>query len=180
MSPLAQTGVGAFLLLGVFAIALRVLGASWINVAFAVVPLAVAGLLVAAEPRLHWLTRPKPKLTLAVRGADDRNLVQRGLPPWPLQIDRIVENEASEALATIRDRNALPSWLLTGGIGLTSRPTPEDHERAKEEFRSKVELYKEDLREWLATYSEAALARWLTFEVPLELSNAIGLSMPRR
>lgn len=156
------------------ALLLKAVGASWSNVAFAVIPLAVAFLLVAAEPRLHSLTRPKPKLTVAVEGTDDRNLVQKGLPPWPLQIERIVENEASEALATVRDRETLPSWLLTGGLGFTSHPTPEDHERAKEKFKSKIETYKEELREWLTTYSEAALARWETFEIFLELTNAVG------
>lgn len=174
MHPLARTGAIVCLSLVSLVLALRAVGASWVNVAFAVVPLAVAFVLVALEPRLHWLTRPKPKLTFAVKGANDRYLAQGGLPPWPLQVDRIVDNEALEALGTIRDRETLPSWLLTGGVGFTSRPTPEDHERAKEKFKSTVDTYREDLSEWLATYAAAALARWQTFEVSLELSNAVG------
>jgi hypothetical protein len=138
-----------------------------------VVPLAVAFLLVAAEPRLHWLTRPKPKLTLAVEGVPDGKLVSAGLPPWPLHIERIVANETAEALDTVRDSRVPPSWLTTG-VGLTSRPTAEDHQRAKERFKAKVDTYKEELREWLNRYSEAAVTRWETFEVSLTLSNATG------
>ena len=173
MPPLVRAGAGACLLLGFLALALKVVGASWVNVAFAVVPLVVAFLLVSVEPRLHWLTRPKPKLTLAVKGAENERLTSDGLPPWPLQIQRIVDNETAEALDTVRDREMLPSWLATG-VGLMSRPTPEDHQRAKEEFNSEVETYKEELREWLDEYSQAVLAEWETFEVSLALTNAVG------
>ncbi|HWM53978.1 MAG TPA: hypothetical protein VNO20_01115 [Solirubrobacterales bacterium] len=173
MTPLGRVGAGACLLLAVLALALKALGASWVNVAYAVVPLAVACVLVAMEPRLHGLTRPKPKLTLTVEGAKDGRLVNDGLPPWPFQIQRIVDNETAEALDTVRDRETLPSWLTTG-VGLMSRPTPEDHQRAKEEFNSEVETYKEELREWLDGYSEATLAEWETFEVSLALTNAVG------
>lgn len=173
MPPLVRTGAGFCLLLVLLALGLKAAGASWINVAFAVTPLAVAFLYVAAEPRLHRLTRPKPKLTLVLEGASDGRLVSAGLPPWPLHIERIVANEAADALDTVRDPKALPSWL-TMGIGLAARPTPEDHQRAKERFESEVETYKEELREWLNEYSRAAIARWETFEVSLALSNATG------
>lgn len=174
MSPLARTGVGACLLLAILALALRVVGASWINVAFAVVPLGVAFLLVAVEPRLHWLTRPKPKLTLAVNGADGGRLVSRALPPWPLQIERIVANEAAEALDTMQGREALPSFLTAGAAGLVSPPTKEDHQRAKQEFGAEVETYQEELREWLNEYAEMVLARWETFAISLVVTNAVG------
>jgi len=174
MSPLVRTGLAACLLLGSMALLLRALGASWVNIAFAVGPLTIGVLLVAAEPRLHWLTRPKPKLVLAVRNAEEGRLTSHGLPPWPLAIQRIVENEVAEALATIRDREALPSWLSNTGMGLMSRPTPEDHERAKENFKSEVQEYEGHLRMWLSEYSEAATARWETFAVSLNLSNSTG------
>ncbi|HKI85905.1 MAG TPA: hypothetical protein VKA53_04080 [Thermoanaerobaculia bacterium] len=174
MSPLARTGVGACLLLAILALALRVVGASWINVAFAVVPLGVAFLLVVAEPRLHWLTRPKPKLTLTVSGADGGQLVSGGLPPWPLQIERIVANEAAEALDTMQGREALPSFLAAGAAGLVSPPTKEDHQRARQEFGAEVETYQEQLREWLNEYAEMVLARWETFAISLVVTNAVG------
>lgn len=173
MPPLVRTGAGVCLFLALLALALKAAGASWVNVAFALIPLAVAFLLVAAEPRLHWLTRPKPKLTLAVDGVPGGKLVSAGLPPWPLHIERIVANETAEAQDTVRDSRVLPSWLTTG-VGLMSRPTAEDHQRAKEKFKSEVETYQEELRGWLNRYSEAAIARWETFEVSLALSNATG------
>lgn len=172
MPPLVRTAVGVCLLLALLALALKAAGASWVNVAFAVVPLAAAFSLVAAEPRLHWLTRPKPKLTLAVDGAPGGRLVNSGLPPWPLDIERIVANETAEALDTVRGARMLPSWLTTSV--LTSRPTAEDHQREKKKFKSQVETYREELNEWLNRYSEAAIARWETFEVSLALSNATG------
>lgn len=174
MSPLARAGVGVCLLLVILALALRAVGASWVNVAFAVVPLGVAFLLVAAEPRLQWLTRPKPKLTLVVSGAEGGRLVSAGLPPWPVQVERIVANEAAEALDTIRDREVLPSFLTAGAAGLVSSPTKEDHWRAKQEFGTEVETYKEELREWLNEYAEMVLARWETFGVSLVVTNAAG------
>ena len=69
MPPLARVGVGACMVLVLLVLGLKAVGASWVNVAFAVIPLAVATLLVAGEPRLHWLTRPRPKLTLVLDGA---------------------------------------------------------------------------------------------------------------
>ena len=74
---------------------------------------------------------------------------------------------------TVRDSRPLPSWL-TRGTGLTASPTPEDHERAKEEFKSEVETYEENLRAWLSEYSRESLARWETFRVSLALTNATG------
>lgn len=171
MPPLGQAGMGVCLLLVALALLLKALGASWVNVAFAVVPLAVTSVLVAATPRLHGLTRPRPKLTLAVDGADDGQLVAGGLPPWPLDAQRIVDNETAEALDTIRNDGAALSVL---GIGLASRPTPEDHQRAQDQFRSEVASYAEKLSKWLEEYAQAALARWETFEVSLTLANARG------
>lgn len=65
----------------------------------------------------------------------------------------------------------MPSWIAVGPV---SRPSPEDHERAKESFRAEVEAYRERLGEWLDDYQQAALARWETFEVSVTLTNAIG------
>lgn len=173
MPPLARVGVGACMVLVLLVLGLKAVGASWVNVAFAVIPLAVATLLVAGEPRLHWLTRPRPKLTLVLDGAPGGRLESAGLPPWPLDVDRIIANETAEAMDTVRDSRPLPSWL-TRGTGLTASPTPEDHERAKEEFKTEVETYEENLRAWLSEYSRESLARWETFRVSLALTNATG------
>lgn len=173
MSPLARVGVGISMALILLAIGLKAAGASRENVAFAIVPLTVAVLLVAAEPRLHWLTRPRPKLALTLEGAASGALESAGPPPWPLDVDRIVTNETAEALDTVRDSRALPTWL-TSGVGLTAPPTTEDHQRAKDEFKTKVNAYETTLRAWLDEYSRAALARLETFEVSLVLSNAPG------
>jgi hypothetical protein len=167
--PLIRAAAGASLLLSFLALVLKLLGASWQNVAFAVIPLAGALIFMAIEPRLQGLTRAKPKLTLAIGGAEDGRLLAVGLAPWPLDVERIVENEAAEALSTVRD-GGLPIPALA--IGLFSRPTPEDHQQAKEQFSSEVATYKEELREWLGKYSQAALAHWGTFEVALMLTNA--------
>jgi hypothetical protein len=170
--PLGRTVASVCLMLAAVALLLRALGASWVNVAFAVVPSAAAFVWLAIEPRVHGLTRPKPKLTLGVEGstADGRS-VAHGFPPWPLAVQRIVDNEAAEALDSLRvDATTLP----TIAIGLASRPTPEDHQRAKEEFVSEVTAYRQRLSEWLDGYIRAACARWETFEVVLTVTNAPG------
>jgi len=173
MSLLARVGVGVCMVLVLLALGLKIAGASWENVAFAVIPLAVAIALVAAEPRLHGLTRPRPKLVLTVEGAPNGTLESVCPAPWPLDADRIVANETGEALDTVRDSRALPTWL-TRGAGLTAPPTAEDHQRAKDEFKAEVEVYESELRAWLEEYSQAAIARLETFEVSLAVSNASG------
>lgn len=174
MSPLARAAAGACLALVVLTIALRVLGASWVNVAFAVVPLAVGSLLVAVEPRLQWLTRPRPKLTVRLGSREEGRLVSSGLAPWPLDRERILANESAEALATVRDPGILDSILTSGTMGFVSRPSEDETQQAKEKFAAEVETYKVELGKWLEQYVATAQARWESFAVSLAVSNASG------
>jgi hypothetical protein len=153
------------------ALVLKLLGASWENVAFAVAPALVLALLV---PRLQALTRPRPRLTLTVEGAADRLLRNGALPPWPLDPERIVQNESADALATLRSGRRTPSRLTSGTMGMTAPPTEEDYRKTKERFLAEVASYEDELRLWLDEYQEAVIIRQGSFEVSISLANAVG------
>jgi hypothetical protein len=52
--------------------------------------------------------------------------------------------------------------------------TPADHEQAENEFRDSLPEYRDGLRDWLLTYSDAARSEAETFELSLQLTNAVG------
>jgi hypothetical protein len=115
-------------------------------VVIAVVLLLIGAVRNAGSRRLEELFERKPDLWLRDRGdeAGEGRLVALALPPWPVDVDRIVAHDLDrlrdEATAYERLFRSTPAFRLAfGPVGL--RPGAEEYEQAREAFTERLRSY---------------------------------------
>lgn len=142
--------------------------------------IASSAILSVLNPSIAELARPRPLLRLEVNGTETRrraSVPRAHLPPWPIDIERIVRNEAAAARDTVPDEDHESPILRLGaafnwGTAAMDVPSKADYARARQEFEQSVVKYEASLRAWLEAY------RTVTFERSLEY--AIGLAVRNR
>ncbi len=142
----------------------------------AVVMSAVGGAI--SDRAKEWFER-KPDLRLFVgQGGELRTTVTARLPPWPFDLERVVLNEVGRLEEEARAyekmaRTGIYSTLVRGAVSLWAiRPSNRDYENAWATFRDELDVYAEDLREWLVEYGRAADERSRTLELRLVVMSA--------
>ncbi len=125
---------------------------------------------------MQELGRPKPKLQVTTREADEDGVVAAAaLRPWPVDVERVVTNELADARHTVELAGmGAASFDRFFGLGdpMVRRPTEADHEIARAAFEGGLVDYEAELREWLAGYQDASRRCANTFTVTLRLDNA--------
>jgi hypothetical protein len=134
---------------------------------------AIAITVAFLTPTVQELGRRQPKLALRAQEADGDGIVRaRALPPWPFDAERVVANERVVAQQTVTHDSAARGALHSTMDPLAVRPSPADHEQAREEFAEELDGFESELRAWLSGYAEATRAHSRTLDLTLHVMNA--------
>jgi hypothetical protein len=136
----------------------------------------LVGVTVAVlSPALQELGRRQPRLVVTVAEAgphEPATIIAPRLPPWPVDVERVIANEVVEAEATIQVGGSLSALNMVSAGPLAVPPSKQDHERARDNFKASLTRYEEELGDWLRDYHDAAIASFETFELTIRLLNA--------
>jgi len=149
---------------------LLALGVPWPSLLASAGPV-IALTLALLNPTVQELGRRQPRLSVTTSNGKDR-VVAPADRPWPVDADRVVENEVADARETANRRHSVLDNFLARSEPFAVRPTQADHEQAREEFEKEVDAFEAALRGWLTEYTDAAHAYADTFEVSIVVRNA--------
>jgi hypothetical protein len=162
----------------VAAVVLLAIGVGWKQILVSAGPL-VALTLALLNPTVQEFGRARPKVRVsAAEAGDGVSVAAAALRPWPIDVERIVANELADARQSVeladKGIGAFDGLLGFSDPFTIRRPTAEDFEKAKADFAETVEQYEAELRDWLASYQDAARRRADTFSVTLRLDNVFS------
>jgi hypothetical protein len=129
--------------------------------------------LALLSPTVQELGRRQPKLQIRIEGKDEMP-ARAGDRPWPVDVDRIMANEVTDARQTAERHHPVLSNYMRLATPFAIHPTEADHQQAKEDFEEDVRRFKDQLRVWLTDYRTAAGAYANTFDVIVRLQNALS------
>jgi len=163
VQPLARVSIGAGLLL------VGVIASGGI---IRVVLLLLLGAFLTLLCQDFWR---RAGLRVEIEEADAHAVVVApALPPWPIDVERIITNELAAARglaeATRKLSTSLASMTISGPF--TGPPSSRDLDGATARFEEDLDGYAGDLRDWLEDYSSAAHDRARTFKFTVAVSNS--------
>lgn len=177
----SPVSLAAIVIVVIAAVVSLVLGAPLGGVA-AGLAVGSSAILSVLNPSIAELARPRPRLWLELNGTETRrqaSVPRAHRPHWPIDIERIVRNEAAAARGTVPAEDDEPPSFALGatykwGISAVDPPSQADYAKAREEFEQSVVQYEDGLRRWLEIYSAAARSRSLEHALAMAVCNRKG------